>query len=111
MKLGWLVLTIFIAGCSMPSEQESPAKRWGTKSAIGKAQVLHARNIGPSEFPSVQQAGYRLVKDYFTESDGSHQDAYVTERPSEFTLDYLDVGESCGLPFSVSLPESTTGKI
>lgn len=85
-----------------------PASNTAQNHSMSKTiRILHARNN-----PGVPQRkdlscprGYHLIKDLFTESNGSHQDGYV-EAPAtvregdriELSGDYLLAGEWCAFP-------------
>ena len=73
-----------------------------TLNMIGKAHVIHARNLPCPP-------GYRLMKKYFRERDGLSEDAYVTDDPRcTVTIDYLLGGEQCSIglrPYGIDARE------
>lgn len=105
------VLAILLTGCTPENMQLEH-----TEASIGKAMVLHAKGIPCPP-------GYTLVKGFFTEQDGSTQDAYVNKekwQAGQMWIDYLAAGESVRMllpppperkSIEIAVPESQLEKI
>jgi hypothetical protein len=87
MKALFIGFAILLTGCTTENMMLEH-----TKSSIGKAMVLHAKGIPCPP-------GYKLVKGFFHEKNGSTQDAYVSEKQLKegYSIDYLAPGESVGM--------------